>query len=233
MIHSKCTRPVSAAMLGLMLILALTSAAATSAETNLEQRLSDFLRAQAPATGEVQVAITPSRAALSECRNPKPFLPGRNARVAGNLTVGVQCPGDRPATRYYQARVSVVADYYVAARALMPGDVLGMGDIRRERGDLSRLPQNVATNTQALLGMAVTRRVAAGRPLGARMVKQPVAIKRGERVRVIATGTGFSITTQGKALNGAPLGGSVRVSTNDGSVVVGTSTDANTVTLRQ
>ena len=38
---------------------------------------------------------------------------------------------------------------------------------------------------------------------------------------------------EGKALNAAPLGGDVRVSTNEGAIVSGTSTDQNTVTLRR
>lgn len=226
-------RRVFLALLALALTgLPLTGTAATD-DAALEQLLSDYLRSQAPAGGEVQVDVTMPRVRMDECRQPQPFLPGRNPRVAGNLTVGLQCPGDRPATRYFQARVSVVSDYYVAARALMPGDVLSMGDIRHQRGDLSRLPSQVATDTDSLIGMAVTRRVAAGRPLGSYMVKQPVAVERGARVRVVAVGPGFSITTEGKALNAAPLGGDVRVSTNEGSIVIGTSTNQNTVTLRQ
>ena len=216
------------------LLCVLTASSAPAATTDMESLLVDYLRSQTDAAAaDVRVSVTMPRVAMSACRQPAPFLPGRNTRVAGNLTVGVQCPGDRPATRYYQARVDVVADYYVAARALMPGAVLGMADLKRESGDLSRLPAGVATRPDALLGMAVTRRVAAGRPLGSYMVKQPVAIKRGARVRVIATGAGFSITTEGKALNAAPLGGDVRVSTNDGAIVSGTSTDQNTVTLRR
>lgn len=229
--YGKRTRHRVALSLGMVLMA--TAFIGAAASPDLEQQLADFLRAQAPSNGEVQVSITPSRVTMPECHRPQPFLPGRNTRVAGNLTVGVQCPGDRPATRYYQARVMVVADYYVAARSLMPGDVLGMSDVRRERGDLSRLPHNVATSAPELLGQAITRRVAAGRPLSESMVKAPVAIERGAHVRVIATGPGFSITTAGKALNAAPLGGNVRVSTTEGSIITGTSTDTNTVTLRQ
>ena len=221
-------------LMALSFLGALGAPLAHAADAEVERILVDYLRSQTDAAAaDVRVSVTMPRATLSECRQPTPFLPGRNTRVAGNLTVGLQCPGDRPATRYYQARVDVVADYYVAARALMPGDVLGMADLRRESGDLSRLPANVATTPDALLGMAVTRRVAAGRPLGGYMVKQPVAIERGARVRVIAMGPGFSITTEGKALNAAPLGGDVRVSTNEGAIVSGTSTDQNTVTLRR
>ncbi len=197
----------------------------------MQQLLTDYLRSQTAAEGEVDISVTMPAVAMPACNNPRPFLPGRNPRVAGNITVGVQCPGDRPATRYFQARVNVIADYYVAARDLMPGDVIGMADIRREQGDLSRLPGNVATRPEALVGMSASRRVAAGRALSESMVHAPVAIKRGELVRVVAVGPGFSITTEGKALNAAPLGGDVRVSTQEGSIVIGRSTNENTVTI--
>lgn len=200
-------------------------------DTAMQQLLTEYLRSQAPASGQVDVSVTMPAVAMPACNSPRPFLPGRNPRIAGNITVGVQCPGDRPATRYFQARVNVIADYYVAARDLMPGDVLGMTDIRREQGDLSRLPGNVATRPEALLGMSVSRRVAAGRVLSESTVHAPVAIKRGELVRVVAVGPGFSITTEGKALNAAPLGGDVRVSTREGSIVIGRSTNENTVTI--
>ena len=214
-----------------MAVLGWAAVSAHADDASMQRLLTDYLRTQAPLDGDVDVSVTMPRVNMPACHNPRPFLPGRNPRIAGNITVGVQCPGDRPATRYFQARVTVIADYYVAARDLMPGDVLGMGDIRREQGDLSRLPGNIATSADRLLGMSVSRRVASGRPLGESMVRQPLAVKRGELVRVVAVGPGFSITTEGKALNAAPLGGDVRVSTQEGSIVIGRSTNENTVTI--
>ncbi|MES1952340.1 flagellar basal body P-ring biosynthesis protein FlgA [Salinisphaera sp. S4-8] len=212
-------------------VLVCVAIAAQADDADMQQLIGDYLRAQAPGTGDVEISVAMPSVSMPVCHHPRPFLPSRNPRIAGNITVGVQCPGDRPATRYFQARVTVISDYYVAARDLSPGDVLGAADIRREQGDLSRLPPNVATRPDSLIGMSVSRRVAAGRPLGGAMVREPIAIKRGEQVRVVAVGPGFSITTEGKALNAAPLGGDVRVSTREGSIVIGRSTNENTVTI--
>lgn len=214
----------------------LFSAGAVSAQpqAELEQLLVDFLYAQSQRdAAAVQIEVRMPRLSMPACREPAPFLPARNTRIVGNLTVGVRCPGDHPSVRYFQARVTVSADYYVAARSLMPGDVITPADVRMETGDLSRLPGDVATDLESLLGQAVTRRVAPGRPLINSMVEAPTAIDRGERVRVLAVGTGFSIASQGQALSAAPLGGTVRVRTDEGSIVSGIASDENTVTIRR
>ena len=50
------------------------------------------------------------------------FMP-TGARLWGRTTVGVRCAGERPWTIYLQARVSLHATYYLAARALALADV--------------------------------------------------------------------------------------------------------------
>ena len=66
------------------------------------------------------------------------------------------------------------------------------------------------------------RPVAAGQPLRPEWFKAPQAITPGEPVRVNLMGQGFSITLDGKALNGAGLGESVRVQLSTGRTVGGT-----------
>ena len=56
------------------------------------------------------------------CTTLEPFMP-TGARC-GAATVGVRCAGERPWTVYLQAKVTVQATYYVAARQIAPGEPL-------------------------------------------------------------------------------------------------------------
>ncbi len=216
------------------LLLALTAPAAPASDGALEARLVNYLQNQtAHLAGDIAIEVTMPAVALAECRSPQPFLPGRNTRLAGRITVGVQCPGDRPPTRYFQAYVAIITPYYVAARALNSGEVITHRDIRRASGDITRLSPNIATDANVLVGKVAARRIAEGMPLTDNMVEHQMVIERGDTVRLIAEGAGFSITTEGKALGNAPLGGQVRVRTQRGTIVTGIGQDGNTVVIRR
>lgn len=214
-------------------LLTLIAPGALAAGDALHATLAAYLRAQtAQVDGQVSVDVTMPRVRLAPCRSPQPFLPGRSKRLAGHITVGVKCPGDRPPTRYFRAYISVETPYFVAAHPLKTGELITPSDLKRVTGDITRLSPGVVTKPAALLGMVTARRVAAGMPLTENMVTREMVIKRGDRVSVIAKGAGFSITTSGKALNSAPIGGEVRVRTQGGTTVTGISRDGNTVVIR-
>ncbi len=220
--------------LALGLLFALGAPAAPAGNGVLETRLVNYLQNQtAHMAGEVAVEVTMPAVALAPCRSPQPFLPGRNTRLSGRITVGVQCPGGRPPTRYFQAYISIITPYYVAARPLGPGQLITHRDIKRATGDITRLSPHIATDAGVLVGKVTARRIAEGMPLTDTMVERQMVIKRGDRVRVIAEGTGFSITTEGQALGNAPIGGQVRVRTRGDTIVTGISRDGNTVTVQR
>lgn len=214
-------------------LLLLLTPAALAGNDALKNTLVNYLRAQtAHVDGRVDIEVIMPAVALAGCRSPQPFLPGRNARLMGRITVGVKCPGDRPPTRYFQAYISVIGPYFVAAHTIEPGALISAADIKRVTGDITRLSPNITTHPATLLGMVASRRIAEGMPLTDNMFRHEMVIKRGDRVRVIADGAGFSITTSGKALNSAAIGGEVRVRTRGGTTVTGTSRNGNTVVIR-
>jgi len=216
----------------LLWCLAGTAAGNSTRADALESRIVAFLEAHSDAAPEqLHITIAQSAARMGPCRTPEPFLPGRSQRVAGRLTVGVRCPGDTPALRYYQADVAIEAPYYVASRAIDPGETIRLADLREVTGEITRLAANVATRADELVGRVALRRIAADLPMRVSMVAEAHVIERGARVRVISRGNGFSITTEGKALDSATQGARLRVSTDGGSVVRGMAEAANTVVV--
>ncbi|EDZ97503.1 flagella basal body P-ring formation protein FlgA, partial [Burkholderia sp. H160] len=192
-----------------------------------------FLQQQAvglPGKVEITVASAFPRG-LAACTSLEPFMP-TGARLWGRLTVGVRCAGERPWTIYLQARISVHATYYLAARAMAPGEVLTAADLVARDGDLTGLPQAIVTDPSQAVGSVSLVRLAGGMPLRRDMLKSAAAVAFGQTVRVVAAGDGFSISSEGSAMNNASPGQQVRVKTANGQIVSGIVKDGGTVEIQ-
>ncbi len=162
---------------------------------------------------------------------PEPFLPS-GAAPWGRVAVGVRCGGDRPWTRYVQARVSVLTDYYVAARAMAPGETISAADLEVRQGDLAALPRAVVTDPAQVAGAVAANRIAAGSPMRTDLLKKSIAVKSGQTVNVTVEGDSFQLTSEGKVLADAATGNSVQVRLRNGQVVSGLVRSGDTVVLQ-
>lgn len=192
-----------------------------------------FLQQQsAGLPGKIDITVAPAfPRGLSECAALEPFMPS-GARLWGRMTVGVRCAGERPWTIYLQARVALRATYYLAARAMAPGEVLTAADLVARDGDLTGLPQAIVTDPSQAVGSVSLVRIAGGMPLRRDMLKSASAVAIGQTVRVVAAGDGFSISAEGSAMNNASPGQQVRVKTANGQVISGIVKDGATVEIQ-
>nr|WP_175802494.1 flagellar basal body P-ring formation chaperone FlgA [Burkholderia anthina] len=167
---------------------------------------------------------------LVACTTLEPFLP-TGARLWGRTTVGVRCAGERPWTVYLQAKVTVQATYYVAARQITPGEPLTAADLVARDGDLTVLPLAVITDPAQAVGATALARISAGLPLRQDMLKSAASVSAGQTVRVVAAGPGFTISAEGSVLANAAPGQSVRVRMAAGQIVTAIVKDAGTVEI--
>ncbi|WP_321874122.1 flagellar basal body P-ring formation chaperone FlgA [Burkholderia ubonensis] len=216
------------------------AAAAATVATPPGQQDPDTIRRTVLAFLQQQIAGLPGKPAasvasafprgLAACTTLEPFLP-TGARLWGRTTVGVRCAGERPWTVYLQAKVTVQATYYAAARQIAPGEVLTAADLVARDGDLTLLPLAVITDPSQAVGSTALARVAAGLPLRQDMLKSAASVSAGQTVRVVAAGPGFTISTEGSALANAAPGQSVRVRMAAGQIVTAIVKDAGTVEI--
>ncbi|CAE6770808.1 flagellar basal body P-ring formation chaperone FlgA [Paraburkholderia haematera] len=192
-----------------------------------------FLQQQsAGLPGKVDITVAPAfPRGLAACAMLEPFMPS-GARLWGRMTVGVRCAGDRPWTLYLQARISLRATYYLAARAMAPGEVFTAADLVARDGDLTGLPQAIVTDPSQAVGSVSLVRIAGGMPLRRDMLKSAAAVSIGQTVRVVAAGDGFAISAEGSAMNNASPGQQVRVKTANGQIVSGIVKDGSTVEIQ-
>ncbi len=210
---------------------AITAAHAQQAAGAVEARVRDFLQAQAAGLpGEVRIQVSPldPNNQLPACAALEPFLPA-GTRAWGRISVGVRCDSPVTWTAYLQAQVSVVADYLVAARPLRAGQIVGPADLGQRRGDLTALPDNTLTDPTQASGHNTRIAIAAGAPLRGDMLRVPHAVRQGQTVPVVSAGPGFRVSSEGRAMNNAAPGESVRVRLANGQVVTGVAQAGGTV----
>jgi flagellar basal body P-ring formation protein FlgA len=192
-----------------------------------------FLQQQAsglPGKVEITVAQVFPRG-LAACTTLEPFMP-TGTRLWGRTTVGVRCAGERPWTLYMQARISLRATYYLASRAIAPGEMLTAADLVARDGDLTNMPQAVVTEPSQAVGSVALMRMAAGLPLRRDMLRSASSVTIGQTVKVIAQGQGFAISSEGSAMNNAAPGQPVRVKTAAGQIIQGVVKDGGTVEIQ-
>jgi flagella basal body P-ring formation protein FlgA len=203
--------------------LALSPAAVLAQQNNLFSTLDDFIRAQTQGLpGKVAFTISQldARTQLTPCNAFEPFVP-QGGKLWGKTTVGVRCLGPSNWTIYVPVQVSITGNYLVAARNFQVGSSLTAADIVVRSGDLSTLPSSILTDPAQAIGKTVKNGVGSGQPLRSDQLIAPWAVQQGQSVKTVSNGPGFSVSSDGKALNNATEGQIVQVRTASGQTVSG------------
>lgn len=108
---------------------------------------------------------------------------------------------------FVEAEIPVV----VAKRPLARHTILGAEDITLELRPASRLPKDVLTRKEEALGKRLRMSLRAGQLVRRYALEVPPVIKRGDLVRIVAEGPGFTVTAVGEARQDGRPGEIIRV----------------------
>jgi len=189
----------------------------------LRQQVEQFLQRQSnglPGEVSIEVGQIDSRLHLPACQQPEPFL-SHGSKIWGKTAVGIRCTAPSPWTIYVTAHVRVTADYLTAALPLAQGQTIGQQDFVRTRGDLTKLPAGVITDPALAVGRITMSSIPAGAPLRQDTLRQQAAVQMGQTVRLLSQGAGFTVTTEGRAMNNATAGQTVQAKTLNGQIISG------------
>ena len=189
----------------------------------VRQIAEQFLHAQTRGLpGHVSISVNKldPRLDLAACAAPQAFMPS-GSRVWGKTTVGIRCTVPTPWTVYIQAKVSVVADYIVAAAPLAQGQIIGASDLATMQGDLTTLPTGIITDAAQAIGRTVTLSLQAGSALRQDSLRSQPAVQQGQTVRLVSVGPGFQVSSEGQALTSAGEGQWVQARTQGGQMIRG------------
>lgn len=209
----KCARLMSGALL-MLLPLAAWAAPGIQHLASIREAAKAFMEAQSGGSGgrvSVEIGQLDPRLRLAACGKPlTAFLPPGGQRQ-GNTAVGVRCSAPRPWSIYVPARVRVVVKVAVLIRPAPRGTVLTAADIRLEPRDTSSLTAGYFQVRDQLVGKLVTNALAAGTVLTPQVITSPLAVRRGERVILLAQTGGIQVRMAGKAMADGALGQRIQV----------------------
>jgi flagellar basal body P-ring formation protein FlgA len=152
------------------------------------------------------------------CDQPALRLAGKDTRWVGRRTLVARCSERQ---HFLPIRIHAEGTWWVARHALSAGHLIAPADIVEQRGNLEGQPANIMFRASDILGQRLTRDIAAGKPLLPNLLRQQWLLRAGQTVEIVASGRGFHIRSQGKALDHAAANGKVRVQTRNGQTLNG------------
>jgi flagella basal body P-ring formation protein FlgA len=194
-----------------------------AADTGVETQLQRFIEEQTSRIAgriEVEVGQLDPRLNLAPCGRTEAYLPS-GARLWGKSQVGLRCVSGAFWNVFVPVQVRVFGLALVTNRSIQAGQPLLQDDFREQELELTKEPGRPVLDIAALENKTLSRSVAGGVIVREDWLRAIPVIQSGDQVRVQATGTGFSITSEGFALNSATEGQQVRVRAESGRVVTG------------
>lgn len=208
--------------------------AATQDHAQIRNAAANFVQQQTaalPGKAIYHIDEIDRRIVLPKCASLEAFLPTGN-QLIGKTSVGVRCaPTPRKEeTNAVPARAnswSILVPVQIrfnlnlltSARQLPPGHTLQEPDLASQETESFRAEG--FTEPRQVLGKVLRYGIAAGQVLREDMLREPYCVTQGQIVQLAVQGNGFSIRSEGVALNNAGEGQTVQIRVRSGRVISG------------
>lgn len=116
--------------------------------------------------------------------------------------------------------IEVLTEVVVAKRPLGRYKIINESDVHLIEMDLAKLPSNVITNCEEILGKRTKRSLNAHEVLRTDLIELPPLVKRGDIVLIVAESEGLKVTALGKAKEKGRRGEMIRVLNIDSSKAI-------------
>lgn len=156
---------------------------------------------------------------LAPCAS-EPAVEASRDRWLGRIRLSVHCdknPGWRFNT---SATVDLILPVAVLRESLPRNHVLRARDIRFEPVNIAQLRQGYFLSADPVTGASLVRNLSRDKVLNNRVIEIPPLVQRGDRVQIVAKGTGFAVQMSGTALADGVHGRQIRVRNNSSERVV-------------
>lgn len=128
-----------------------------------------------------------------------------------NVYISIKVDGRLMHKTLVRLRVHQYKEVVVLNRAIPAKTTIGIGDVRLERMDVTRLGAGYMTDPQRAVGMEVKRVLPAGSVLRTTMIRKPTIIERMAPVKILSRLNGAEIVVDGQAMQDGREGEVIRV----------------------
>lgn len=178
----------------------------------------------------VHAARLDSRLRLAQCAKPLQLSSSSGSRRGANVLVSVQCAAPTAWKLYVPVTIKARLRVLVAGESLSRGTHVRPGMLGRAERDVSNLAYGYFVHQRKVVGQVLRRNIAPGTVLTPQMLRPPLLVRQGQLVTLSVAAAGFSVTTQGVALQSGARGALVQVrNTRSNRVVQGVVTGSGQV----
>ena len=208
-------------LLAALVFISSPAAAAQQSHAVIRDTVYTFVRAQTqslPGKVSIQVEDIDKRIVLAACPSLEAFLP-QGAQLNGNTSVGVRCNSNKNWSLFVQVSVKISVNLLTLNKTLQHGQVINAEDLGSLSSDT--LQPDALTDPSQAIGKVMKFGVGKGQLLRQSMLRDPYSVNQGQTVKLLATGQGFRIISDGQALNNATEGQTASARTASGQKVSG------------
>ena len=133
--------------------------------------------------------------------------------IAGkeNLPVDVYLDGKYKTLIFLKVKVDVYKEIFLTSAYVKRGEILSEQNIKKERKNLSSIPNNIIYNADNIYGNEALRDLAPNTPISGNVMKIRPAILRGEIVTLKIKSRNLTLVGQGEALEDGYIGKNIKV----------------------
>lgn len=195
-------------------VCAATPVCAATRQAELGERVAKLLVSRAAAEfpdAEITATTVPldPRLRLAPCEQLD--LDPRGTQRHGRIPVALRCLAPQPWSVFVTAEVNVILPVLVAARPLARGQLVSAEDVQLLPTDLTRVRREFLTDMNDAVGAQVTRALPARAVIYPALLKPPLAVRKGDRVTLLAQRGSVSIQVRGEALRDGMVGAQIPV----------------------
>ena len=128
----------------------------------------------------------------------------------GANTAKLSCP-QSTLQAYISVRIALYKTVIVSSRPLTRGQPITVADLTSKRADISTLRHGYFQQRQQIAGWQLARTVKAGQVLTPYLVKAPLAVRRGDWVRIETGSDKLRVSMMGEALKDGAIGQQIPV----------------------
>ncbi|MEO8924119.1 MAG: flagellar basal body P-ring formation chaperone FlgA [Caldimonas sp.] len=170
---------------------------------------------------EVVLGQLDPRLRLAPCQRIEPYLP-IGVRLWGKARIGLRCKEGATAWNVYlPITVKVYGLAVVMPAGAAAGTVVTAADLAEAEVDLAEEFSPAIVDPKLAEGRLLAQTIRPGQTLRQSELKARQYFAAGETVRVIASGNGFALESEGQALNNGIEGQPARIRTESGHIVTG------------
>ncbi|MGE3320354.1 MAG: flagellar basal body P-ring formation chaperone FlgA [Candidatus Berkiella sp.] len=160
---------------------------------------------------KTHIGTIDSRVRLQACERPLNTITEFGNIQQKHLTIKVSCDAPVKWSLRVPVKLQIFQPVVIAAMPIPRDQVISANDIQIHKQDVNQLNDGYFQTEEEIIGLSTVKTIQPGAVIKRHMVRQPIAIRRGETVKIVIISPGFTLEADGVAQADGAIGDTIRV----------------------